>query len=122
MFVVRGRENLRKSVILWKRPLMMMKVSVALRREIIRQQCLLPRLASYDATRKGNETCFPRLATPARCYFCIPGKLAPSERVFSASGLTVNRQSMLICCYFRVKTSRQAVRYAEENICYTGNF
>lgn len=52
-----------------------------------------PALLDSDPTEwwKVNEGRFPRLASLARQYLCIPGTSVPSECVFSAVGLTVNR-------------------------------
>lgn len=46
---------------------------------------------SPTAWWKINQGRFPRLANLARKYLAIPGTSVPSERVFSAAGLTVNR-------------------------------
>jgi len=42
---------------------------------------------------KANQTHFPRLATLARRYLCVP---VPSEWVFSAVGLTANSRHVAI--------------------------
>lgn len=47
--------------------------------------------SSPAAWWKVNEGRFPRLANLAQKYLAIPGTSVPSERGFSAAGLTVNR-------------------------------
>ncbi|KAM7395653.1 hypothetical protein PAMA_007088 [Pampus argenteus] len=40
---------------------------------------------------KDNKHKYPRLAKLASAYLCVPATSVPSERVFSAAGLIVNR-------------------------------
>ena len=47
--------------------------------------------SSSAAWWKVSEGRFPRLANLAQKYLAIPGTSVPSEHVFSAAGLTVNR-------------------------------
>ncbi|KAK5910468.1 hypothetical protein CesoFtcFv8_004300 [Champsocephalus esox] len=54
------------------------------------EKCIAPHLDPLDWWRV-NETKYGRLAQLARSYLCVPATSVPSERVFSAAGLILNR-------------------------------
>ncbi|KAL3048788.1 hypothetical protein OYC64_008294 [Pagothenia borchgrevinki] len=54
------------------------------------EKCIAPHLDPLDWWRV-NETKYERLAQLARSYLCVPATSVPSERVFSAAGLILNR-------------------------------